>query len=294
MVSVMPPSGVGGGLLAGPHGFGPHPDLASRYNLAVMDSYYQQIANQNYLKRKTVEAAPRGQRAKKSTSSEAVKDVKPKLSNCGLAGCKGCSTLDALKAKGPSIGDGGPPRVRSNAANVKVDKPLFVDCSVEYELPMVPKIPPDSQPLLVIHPGWQQKRRITRSSSQQRIQAEERQRMALQQQHYLQQQQYNYVCSQCPPMTTSSRKRSYQQANSLPLQPQMQPPPPASCCYQQRPQQRPQQQQPPPGKQVSLYLKKFLHLLTCRPRDISSLGGGRTPTVLSGPPGVPSPLVSSS
>merc|ERR1711899_559659 len=107
---------------------------------------------------------------------------------CILPGCKGIhdhqdksrsKTCADVSVNQPSIGDGGPPRVRSSTANnptngskpdlSSLSKSLFVDCSVEYELPMVPKIPPDSQPLLVIHPGWQQKRRITRSSSQQRL-----------------------------------------------------------------------------------------------------------------------------
>ena len=134
---------------------------------------------------------------------------------CILPGCKGIhdhqdksrSKTSADVSNQPSIGDGGPPRVRtSNPTGSKPDlsslsKSLFVDCSVEYELPMVPKIPPDSQPLLVIHPGWQQKRRITRSSSQQRLIYEEQQRMALQQhQHqYLQYMSSLGVCSQCPP-----------------------------------------------------------------------------------------------
>ena len=55
-----------------------------------------------------------------------------------------------------SKGDGGPPKVRSGLGSSGPGlgfKPLFVDVSVEYELPMVPKIPPESQPLLVIHPG---------------------------------------------------------------------------------------------------------------------------------------------
>ena len=135
---------------------------------------------------------------------------------CILPGCKGIhdhqdksrSKTSADVSNQPSIGDGGPPRVRSsNPTNgskpdlSSLSKSLFVDCSVEYELPMVPKIPPDSQPLLVIHPGWQQKRRITRSSSQQRLIYEEQQRMALQQhQHqYLQYMSSLGVCSQCPP-----------------------------------------------------------------------------------------------
>ena len=33
-------------------------------------------------------------------------------------------------------------------------KPLFVDCSIEYELPNAPKIPKNSLPILMIHPGY--------------------------------------------------------------------------------------------------------------------------------------------
>ena len=36
-------------------------------------------------------------------------------------------------------------------------KPLFVDCSIEYELPNAPKIPKNSLPILMIHPGYKQK-----------------------------------------------------------------------------------------------------------------------------------------
>ena len=32
-------------------------------------------------------------------------------------------------------------------------KPLFVDCSIEYELPNAPRIPKNSQPILMIHPA---------------------------------------------------------------------------------------------------------------------------------------------
>jgi len=33
-------------------------------------------------------------------------------------------------------------------------KPLFVDCSIEYDLPNAPKIPRGSQPILMIHPAY--------------------------------------------------------------------------------------------------------------------------------------------
>ncbi|QQP39616.1 Centrosomal and chromosomal factorlike, partial [Caligus rogercresseyi] len=33
-------------------------------------------------------------------------------------------------------------------------KPLFVDCSIEYELPNAPKVPKNSEPILMIHPAY--------------------------------------------------------------------------------------------------------------------------------------------
>ena len=44
-------------------------------------------------------------------------------------------------------------------------KPLFVDCSIEYELPNAPKIPKNSLPILMIHPGY--KKPVKKSSSAQ-------------------------------------------------------------------------------------------------------------------------------
>jgi len=144
------------------------------------------------------------------------------MKKCSCPGCQQQQPRSSPQKIDPSVGEGGPPKVRnlSSLGTSELSKPLFVDCSVEYELPMVPKIPSDGQPLLVIHPGWQQKRRITRSSSQQRLQMEQQHRMALQQ-------QYHMYCSQCPVQpqpqpqpprpppastatsTSSSRKRSY-------------------------------------------------------------------------------------
>eukprot|EP00095_Tigriopus_kingsejongensis_P010091 maker-scaffold1606_size34009-snap-gene-0.4 protein:Tk10091 transcript:maker-scaffold1606_size34009-snap-gene-0.4-mRNA-1 annotation:"hypothetical protein DAPPUDRAFT_99210" len=65
-----------------------------------------------------------------------------------------------------SQGSGGPPKVRSlpeklhssvmsSEAVIAKCAPLFVDCSVEYELPKIPKIPSDSQPLLKVCPGYE-------------------------------------------------------------------------------------------------------------------------------------------
>ena len=213
MVSVMPPSGV-----VGLPGF-PGAGSTSRY----LETYYQpqsqsQVSTTgkmasyvHYMRTaKSVVKQPRGRpRASASASSIANTPSSVALVNaavkskCGLQGCTGCLVETPVKWN-PSRGDGGPPKVRTGSL-LGPFKPLFVDCSVEYELPMVPKIPPDSQPLLVIHPGWQQKRRITRSSSQ--LMAERQ-----------------LYCSQCPApvqsqphppaaasSSTSSRKRSFGQ-----------------------------------------------------------------------------------
>lgn len=238
MVSVMPPSGVGG--LAGPFSM---PHMQPGYGL--IDSYYSF--------RKTVEASSHYHRGRTSSRGKvmpaqpvvqaaanqaqmnpsAVKPQATKLAACGLPGCNGCVRPVKPQDSPPSVGDGGPPRVRSRAAPVLSNnfKSLFVDCSVEYELPMVPKIPTDSQPLLMIHPGWQQKRRVTRSSSQQRALAEQQQRMALQRQQQAYMMQHG-SCVQCPqpqpqPQNMAvSRKRSYQQSSTTATaMPQMQ------CCY---------------------------------------------------------------
>ena len=47
-------------------------------------------------------------------------------------------------------------------------KPLFVDCSIEYELPNAPKIPKNSQPILMVHPGYQKKLQASSASQPRR------------------------------------------------------------------------------------------------------------------------------
>ena len=53
---------------------------------------------------------------------------------------------DASKSSGSPSGPGNPGK--------DYFKPLFVDCSIEYELPNAPKIPKNSEPILMIHPGY--------------------------------------------------------------------------------------------------------------------------------------------
>lgn len=45
----------------------------------------------------------------------------------------------------------------SGSSGKDFSKPLFVDCSIEYELPNAPKIPKNSLPILMIHPGYKAK-----------------------------------------------------------------------------------------------------------------------------------------
>ncbi|XP_059086384.1 uncharacterized protein LOC131883069 [Tigriopus californicus] len=46
---------------------------------------------------------------------------------------------------------------KSVPAGKDYSKPLFVDCSIEYDLPNAPKIPKNSDPILMIHPAYSQK-----------------------------------------------------------------------------------------------------------------------------------------
>merc|ERR1719270_2203571 len=48
-----------------------------------------------------------------------------------------------------------------------LSQPLHVDCSVEYDLGNQPKIPKDSAPLLIIHPGYQNKQKQEQREQQQ-------------------------------------------------------------------------------------------------------------------------------
>ena len=113
-----------------------------------------------------------------------------------------------------SRGEGGPPRVRYPAGGHATSKTLFVDCSVEYELPKMAKIPSDSLPLLMIHPKWQNNKPMTRSSSQQQLHQQQQQvGPVVQHQFQLMQQQqqtlFHNGCPQCPVEVsmTSSRGR---------------------------------------------------------------------------------------
>ena len=48
-----------------------------------------------------------------------------------------------------------PPRgLMPSSSGKDFSKQLFVDCSIEYELPNAPKIPKNSLPILMIHPGY--------------------------------------------------------------------------------------------------------------------------------------------
>ena len=130
-------------------------------------------------------------------------------------------------------GEGGPPRVRYPVGGPATSNPLFVDCSVEYELPKMAKIPTDSLPLLMVHPKWQQNKPKTRSSSQLlqlQQQQQQHQQQAVQQPHFQvmpQQQQHasmygslsNSCCPQCPlPASVTSTRGRKRPLNDYQLQ----------------------------------------------------------------------------
>ncbi|QQP58053.1 Uncharacterized protein FKW44_003248 [Caligus rogercresseyi] len=49
-------------------------------------------------------------------------------------------------------------------------KPLYVDCSIEYELPNAPKVPKHSEPILMIHPDYSSNKSNPTPSAQKTVQ----------------------------------------------------------------------------------------------------------------------------
>ena len=179
-----------------------------------------------------------------STSVAVIPSSSSSLSTSSLgSSSSGMTKQDWSGQEDMSRGEGGPPRVRYPAGGHATSKPLFVDCSVEYELPKMAKIPPDSLPLLMIHPKWQNNKPITRSNSQQNLHLQQQQQlqqvlqgaphqfhvMPQQQQPQQQQQQqqqqqpqqpvYLNSCPQCPIPATATSGRG----RKRPLMPDFQP-----------------------------------------------------------------------
>ena len=70
----------------------------------------------------------------------------------------------------PSMIQGSNPAAASSTSSQSckdLSQPLHVDCSVEYDLGNQPKIPKDSAPLLIIHPGYQQAQQKQKEQQQQ-------------------------------------------------------------------------------------------------------------------------------
>merc|ERR1712066_1128661 len=68
----------------------------------------------------------------------------------------GSSSSSLSKPKSKPRGLMAPP------AGKDLSSPLFVDCSIEYELPNAPRIPKNSLPILMIHPGYKPPRATPR------------------------------------------------------------------------------------------------------------------------------------
>ena len=80
-------------------------------------------------------------------------------------------------------------------------KPLFVDCSIEYDLPNAPKIPKNSEPILMVDRG-----------TMARMRQQQQQQMQQQQQQQQQRQQCNVKdCRQCRFQVPAANPRQQQQ-----------------------------------------------------------------------------------
>ena len=84
-------------------------------------------------------------------------------------------TSSSSTASASEVGQMKPRGLMAPPPGKDFSKPLFVDCSIEYELPNAPKIPKNSLPILMIHPGYQQKKRQQIQQQQQLQQQQQKQ-----------------------------------------------------------------------------------------------------------------------
>jgi hypothetical protein len=148
---------------------------------------------------------------------------------------------EAAVAFDPSKGSGGPPVVRKPSGQ-DLCKPVYVDCSVEYDMPNIPKIPRNSQPLLAIPAAW---RNAQHQHSFLLPHVIPQQRMMTMAQLPQPQHVATYPCAQCVSASAASvmsRKRDYSgvmMASHHQLQ---------AAAYLGGPQQQPQHPMPAPAR----------------------------------------------
>ena len=106
------------------------------------------------------------QRAVSSRSLSSYSSVSTMVTpvSASLAGSNriGAAPANVAKSRGPTTrGLMAPPPGKD------FSKPLFVDCSIEYELPNAPKIPKNSLPILMVDQRYQQKQKQRQQQQQQ-------------------------------------------------------------------------------------------------------------------------------
>ena len=109
---------------------------------------------------------PQPQRAVSSRSLSSYSSVSTMVTpvSTSVAGSNrlGAAPSNVAKSRGPTTrGLMAPPPGKD------FSKPLFVDCSIEYELPNAPKIPKNSLPILMVDQRYQQKQKQRQQQQQQ-------------------------------------------------------------------------------------------------------------------------------
>lgn len=160
MISVINPSQYGAFPRASGHVQYPEFYPAVSYQMAERQSSALNMTQQSSASRVTCQYS----------SSDSVASTSSYFSTSGTSSRLSSSPSSGCVQPSPSTSSLAPPPrglVQSNPGK-DYSKPLFVDCSIEYELPNAPKIPKNSQPILMIHPTYQKKLIAQQQQIQQR------------------------------------------------------------------------------------------------------------------------------
>jgi len=127
--------------------------------------YTHHVSNSNYHHIPQATAAPQVQQSRGAQQQQSLQRSSSRSLSSYLQGSQGnpgpssspvivsgSSSNSLSKPKSKPRGLMAPP------AGKDLSTTLFVDCSIEYELPNAPKIPKNSAPILMVHPGYKPQR----------------------------------------------------------------------------------------------------------------------------------------
>jgi len=128
--------------------------------------YTHHVSNSNYHHIPQATAAPQVQQSRGAQQQQSLQRSSSRSLSSYLQGNQGNpgpSSSPVIVSTGSSSNSLSKPKSKPRGlmappAGKDLSTTLFVDCSIEYELPNAPKIPKNSAPILMVHPGYKPQR----------------------------------------------------------------------------------------------------------------------------------------